>query len=276
MLQFKDGPQFSDQFCRLFWVAYVYESDFASELSLGPASGIIQYEEMVPYPQADQIHIEDDIVMNQDMGFNSPNDFSPRSLITAQPELAAFQISTNSAIRRFLNRINAVMYNPKEAWRQKNFDTYLTWLLRIASELEDHHEAIHRNLPAFLLSTDASDFWQLHTKGDTSELSHRRLSNHRWNVARLRGRYFAGQYVIHRPFVEAVLYKPQEIENHPKSAELLEKCRLCIEGCSGFVRIFSTEPAYSTTNLFATGMAQVLLFCRLARIPNFQEELQEH
>merc|ERR1712098_652511 len=34
VLQSQEAPKFSASFCRLFWVIYVYESDFAMELSL--------------------------------------------------------------------------------------------------------------------------------------------------------------------------------------------------------------------------------------------------
>lgn len=167
--------------------------------------------------------------------------------------IAAFQISTNSAIRRFLNRITAVIYNPHELWRKRDHASYVIWLLKITNELQSHHEAIHNNLPPFLLSTDESMFGQ-HGRSTASGAEHQKYTNHLWNVSRLRGRYCAGEYLICRASFEFVLLNPDAVHG-PSGEELLRKCRSCINACVEFVRVFSVQPANSMTNLFATGMA---------------------
>ncbi|KAG7150860.1 Citrinin biosynthesis transcriptional activator ctnR like protein [Verticillium longisporum] len=41
---------FSESFRRLYWVAFIYEGDFISEVSITLPSGIARYEDVVPYP----------------------------------------------------------------------------------------------------------------------------------------------------------------------------------------------------------------------------------
>ncbi|KFY71216.1 hypothetical protein V499_08578 [Pseudogymnoascus sp. VKM F-103] len=151
----KEYPEFSDPFRRLFWVVYVNESDFASEFSLTPPSGMTLFEDIVPYPSPDDTDSE----MDYDIGLNKT--LMSTSLPDPGPydNFAAFQVSTSSAIRRFINRATAVLYSPHEVRRKENHTTYIMRLHRLASELRSHHEAIHKNLPSFLLSTDPSDFW---------------------------------------------------------------------------------------------------------------------
>ena len=201
----------------------MYESDFASELSLTPPSGIARFEDLVPYPSSMPTNIE----LNDNLD-DSPMSTSPQEAKQHQ-DIAAFQISANSAIRRYLNRINAVMYDPKESWRKRNHTAYATWLIKVSSELKDHHEAIHRNLPLFLLRTDTTDF-AMSEDFQYSERDQVRETSHPWNVVRLKGRYWAGQYVIHRPFVEYVLLNPAQFSSNPLKDEMLERCKTCING----------------------------------------------
>jgi hypothetical protein len=277
-LENRERPYYSDAFRRLFWVIYVHESDFASELSLTPPSGITRLEDIVPYPTSQQTDVD------YDKGsFDGTMEISRPS---PTQDLAAFQISTNSAIRRYLNRINAVLYDPKESWRKRNHTTYATWLLKVSGELEAHHEAIHRHVPLFLLSTGFGD--SMETNGDefqspqftqvdqTQPQINHRLTSHPWNVVRLKGRYYAGQYVIHRPFIEYVLSNPVQFSDSPLKEELLEKCKTCIAGCYGFVKVFVNEQANCTTNVFATGMAMftMVVILMIATIcPSFQSIL---
>ncbi|PVH82098.1 hypothetical protein DL98DRAFT_530530 [Cadophora sp. DSE1049] len=275
VLQSPETPKFSDSFCRLFWVIYVYESDFAMELSLTTPSGITRYEEIVKYPTSEQTNAEYHSPMNMDT--SSPSGFSDhaaRLRYSTDSNLVAFQISTNSAIRRFLNRITAVMYNPHESWRKKDHTTYVSWLLKISNELQNHHEAIHSNLPHFLLSTDPQAFWHDDPGKGTLAADHREFSNHLWNVSRLRGRYCAGQYLICRASYEFVLLNPEAAASHPRGQEIMDKCRSCIQSCVDFVRIFGVKPINSTTNLFATGMAtfaMVTILMISTSSPQFQQ-----
>lgn len=252
----KEYPEFSEPFRRLFWVVYVNESDFASEFSFTPPSGMTLFEDIVPYPSPDENNSD----MDYDIGPGKPS--MSNSLRDSRPydNFAAFQVSTISAIRRFINRATAVLYSPHEVRRKENenYTTYITRLHRLACELRSHHEAIHRNLPSFLLSTDPADFWQQINPGgstSTDTINRIRFENHLWNVARLRGRYFAGLYIINRPLLENLLLNPHLIDLHPRKTAVLDSCKECLIGCSGFVKIFFAEPANSLTNLFATGMA---------------------
>ncbi|KAG4428404.1 hypothetical protein IFR05_016116 [Cadophora sp. M221] len=275
VLRSEGTPVFSDSFCRLFWVIYLYESDFAMELSITPPSGITRYEDMVQYPASEQTG--EDYSSPMSMDTSSPSGYSDRSTrprYSTDSNLVAFQISTNSAIRRFLNRITAVIYNPHEAWRKQYQTTYVNWLLKITNELQNHHEAIHSNLPPFLLSTDARTFWHGEPGRATSAADNREFTNHLWNVSRLRGRYCAGQYLICRPSFEFVLLNPDVVSTHPRGQEILDKCRSCINSCVNFVRIFSVEPANSMTSLFATGMAtfaMVIILMISTTSPQFQQ-----
>jgi len=253
-LESHGNAQFSDKFCRLFWIVYVYEGDFAAELSFNRPSGITDLEEFVPYPSEPTPGGMDVEVNESSKGMDDGESASPRNE-TPYLDFEAFQISTNSAIRRFLNRISAVVYDPKEAWRKHNPVSYGQWLLKINSELEAHHQAIHSNLPRFLLSTTSSDEWSRVSHSTCLQRDEKRAMNHDWNATRLAGRFHAGLYVIHRPFIEFVLVNPSQYEAHPLRAELLDKCRLCLAGCAGFIKVFFTSQANCATNLFATGMA---------------------
>ena len=66
-----------DGFRRLYWVVFIWEGDFISEISINLPSGIAKFEELIPYPT-----------------------FESRD---PEEELVAFQISTNVSIQRFLN-----------------------------------------------------------------------------------------------------------------------------------------------------------------------------
>ncbi len=122
--------KFSDSFCRLFWVTYVLESDFAMEMTLTPPSGITRFEEMVRYPASEQTSTDHDINIPSPSGYL---EYDAKTTDSTAVNLAAFQISTNSAIRRFLNRITAVIYNPQETWRKQHQKSYINWLLKITT-----------------------------------------------------------------------------------------------------------------------------------------------
>ncbi|VUC29282.1 unnamed protein product, partial [Clonostachys rosea] len=227
-----------DEFARLFWVAYIYESDFVSEVSLNQPSGIVRYEELIPYPTVKEL---------------AGDRASAESVaIARQEELVAFQITTNASIRRFLNRVNSTVYSPTEYLHDHGSD-YATWLLRLTTDLWSHHAAVYNNLPDFLLTTypnDApfADSPTAHIEGLLPR------GNNPWNIVRLKGRYYAGQYIIHRPFVEYALLNTERLESHPAKHSILNGCMMCIEGCAGFIRVFNVDPANSITGLFAGGM----------------------
>lgn len=246
----RSNDGFSDAFRRLYWVAFIYEGDFISEISITLPSGIARYEDLVPYP---------DFNIGETRHESESPDIGADDVMTglssSKEELIAFQISTNAAIRRFLNRVNSVVYDSKEQYRMARPD-YATWLLRITSDLWAHHSAVYNNLPDFLLTSKPGipsneDPSSPSTPGFIRSI---RPTNNPWNVLRIQGRYHAGKYIIFRPFIEYVCLNLSHFDTHPSRVVILEKCRLCLEGCQGFIKVFDTEPANSITCLFATGM----------------------
>lgn len=228
-----------DQFSRLFWIAFIYEGDFVSEISITLPSGIARYEDLVPYPT-----------------FNLASDGADPAVVQ-QEELVAFQITTNASIRRFLNRVNSAVYNAKEQQRQQRDHgaDHASWLLRITQDLWSHHAAVYRSLPEFLLRSSSDAGVSPAAESPTARIEGLMpRGNNPWNILRLKGRYYAGQYIIHRPFIEYALLNADRFETHPHKAAILSNCGTCLHGCMGFIRVFDAEPANSISCLFATGM----------------------
>jgi hypothetical protein len=242
------GSPVPEEFSRLYWVAFIYEGDFVSEISATLPSGIARFEEQIPYPT-----------------FRAAADAMETDTVTSQhEELVAFQITTNASIRRFLNRVNSAVYNAKEQQRRQRDRRaeHAAWLLRISQDLWAHHAAVYRNLPNFLLtsSEEVQNFSprSLLVGSPTAPIDGMApRGNNVWNILRLKGRYYAGQYIIHRPFVEYALLNTDHFSVHQYHDEILNGCRMCFEGCIGFFRVFDIEPSNSITCLFATGMVYV-------------------
>lgn len=239
-----------DPFRRLYWISFIYEGDFVSEISVTLPSGIARYEDKIPYPDFT------DVAQSV-----SPNN-EPTITRRSQEELVAFQITTNAAIRRFLNTINSVVYDNREQYRATR-SNYASWLLRISEDLWTHHTTIYRNLPDFLLTSQPQDISMTDMEPITSPASLQSptarieelpLGNKPWNILRLKGRYYAGQYIIHRPFVEYALLNMENFDTHPCKDAILKRFKMCLDGCLGFIRVFDTEPVNSLTCLFPTGM----------------------
>ncbi|KAG9499446.1 hypothetical protein J7337_007902 [Fusarium musae] len=230
----------SDGFRRLYWISFIYECDFISEISIVSPSGIARYEDKIPYP-----------AFNAESHPISPSvpESSEASAIRSQEELVAFQITTNSAIRRFLNTVNTVVYDDKEQFRTRR-SNYASWLLRISEDLWSHHSAIYRNLPEFLLSNPSQD---VPMTGDddtnspaslqspTARIQGIPVGNNSWNILRLKGRYYAGQYIIHRPFIEFIVLNINNFESHPCKEAVLKRSKSCLDGCSGFIKVFDVQ-----------------------------------
>ncbi|KAF5548622.1 3-oxoacyl-reductase [Fusarium mexicanum] len=223
----------SDGFRRLYWISFIYECDFISEISIVSPSGIARYEDKIPYP-----------AFTAEIHPISPESSEARS----QEELVAFQITTNSAIRRFLNTVNSVVYDDKEQFRTRR-SNYASWLLRISEDLWSHHSAIYRNLPEFLLSNPSQDVPM--TGADTSSPASLQsptariqgipVGNNSWNILRLKGRYYAGQYIIHRPFIEFIVLNIDNFESHPCKDAVLKRSKSCLDGCTGFIKVFDVQ-----------------------------------
>lgn len=241
-----------DAFCRLYWIAFIYECDFISEISIISPSGIARYEDKIPYPA---FTTENRPVSPS--GQESPELCSIRS----QEELVAFQITTNSAIRRFLNTVNSVVYDDKEQFRTRR-SNYASWLLRISEDLWSHHSAIYHNLPEFLLTNSSRDVPMTGAdasspaslQSPTARIEGLSVGNNSWNILRLKGRYYAGQYIIHRPFIEFIVLNINNFESHPCKGAVLKRSKSCLDGCMGFIKVFDVEPVNSLTCLFPTGM----------------------
>lgn len=173
------------------------------------------------------------------------------------PSIIAFQISTNASIRRALNRAISVIYDTKEQYRMAR-PNYAAWLIRITGDLWAHYSAVYQNLPDFLL-TSSTDNTSPAAAGSFSPstpnfIRSTELGSNPWNVIRLKGRYYAGLYFIHRHLIEFVVLNPATFDSNPSRIEVLEKCRLCLDGCRGFIRVFDVDPANSVTCLFPSGM----------------------
>ncbi|KAL5586958.1 hypothetical protein FOVSG1_012094 [Fusarium oxysporum f. sp. vasinfectum] len=242
----------SDGFRRLYWISFIYECDFISEISIVSPSGIARYEDKIPYPAF--------TAENHPISPSVPESSEAHS-IRSQEELVAFQITTNSAIRRFLNTVNSVVYDDKEQFRTRR-SNYASWLLRISEDLWSHHSAIYRNLPEFLLSNPSQDVPM--TGADTSSPASLQsptariqgipVGNNSWNILRLKGRYYAGQYIIHRPFIEFIVLNIDNFESHPCKDAVLKRSKSCLDGCTGFIKVFDVQTVNSLTCLFPTGM----------------------
>ncbi|TQN70501.1 hypothetical protein CSHISOI_04940 [Colletotrichum shisoi] len=121
-------------------------------------------------------------------------------------ELVAFQISTNAAIRRFLNRVNSVVYDSRDQFRMTRA-SYADWLLRTTADLWSYHGALYRNLPDFLLTSqprrrapDPPDHEGVSNSPTAMAAATttpgiirvEELGDNPWNVLRLKGRYSPG------------------------------------------------------------------------------------
>lgn len=232
-------------------MSFIYEGDFVSEISITLPSGIARYEDLVPYPVKGHPYRTTQTENTPGSEAATPGSSS----FDRTEELVAFQISTNAAIRRFLNRVNSVVYDSKDQFRMTRAN-YANWLLRITEDLWSYHGAIYRNLPDFLLKSQPLPM-QLDpaSSPDTPGLSRLpELGNNPWNVLRLEGRYYAGQYIIHRPFIEYVLLNVEHFPTHPCREAILQRCRQCLQGCRGFINVFDKDTANSVTGLFAAGI----------------------
>ncbi|KPM38482.1 hypothetical protein AK830_g8086 [Neonectria ditissima] len=242
-----------EEFRRLYWVAFIYEGDFMSELCVTLPSGINRYEDLIPYPTQ---------VTSTNKGSLYPTPSLENCTGSASPthdneELVAFQVSTNASIRRLLNRVHSMVYDSKDRFRMTRVE-YVKWLLRVSEDFWAYHDTIYRNLPEFLLvSQPIPDQSRPESAQHSGFPSIKGLYNNPWNVLRLQGRYYAAQHIIHRPFIDYVLLNMDHIESHPDRVAILQKCGLCLEGCKGFFSVFNVEEANSLTCLFATGMADI-------------------
>jgi hypothetical protein len=229
----------------------MYEGDFVSEISITLPSGISRYEDIVPYPANATFSRH----LNNVDSPSTPESTRALAAYDKTEELVAFQISTNGAIRRFLNRVNSVVYDSKDQFRMTR-SSYANWLLRITEDLWSYHDAIYKNLPDFLLKSQPQHNRANgpDTASHASPSGKENFRNNPWNVRRLEGRFYAGQYIIHRPFLEYILLNIDHFNTHPCREAILERGRLCLQGCSGFIKVFDTDPANSVTCLFASGM----------------------
>ncbi|KAH8660475.1 hypothetical protein BX600DRAFT_383208 [Xylariales sp. PMI_506] len=245
----------SESFRRLYWVAFILEGDFVSEVSITLPSGLARFEDLVPYPVFEH---ETRRATDANAPHSGSVDIHNHVATDQDQELFGFQISTNASLRRCLNRVNNVIYDVKEQSRITQPEN-VAWLLRVTQDLWAHYSALHRNVPDFLLTSAAlgndqqSNVFDITSSSPQSSIDGN-LSNNPWNVVRLRGRYFAGQYIIHRPFIEYVLRNSEHLDANPFKSTVFDKCRACLEGCRGFIKTFDVDPANSITCLFASGM----------------------
>ena len=205
-----------------------------------------KYEDLVPYPV---FEIESDASAEAD------------GSAAKASELIAFQLSTNVSIRRCLNRVNSVLFDSREQQARATQPSYISWLLRTTDDLWTHHTAVYLKIPDFLFTNDPSrsesphqDYHQLPFPPSQRADTNADMGNNPWNVVRLKGRYYAGQYIIHRSFIEFVLLNLNQFLAHPNKMTVLERCKVCLEGCAGFIGVFDREPLNGATCLFSAGI----------------------
>ncbi|KAL2859394.1 hypothetical protein BJX68DRAFT_261835 [Aspergillus pseudodeflectus] len=255
---------FPEPLRRLYWVAFIYEGDYGSEISINLPSGMAMYEDIVPYP-GQYASLRDTTANTLP---STPSTASSLSTRDPNDEFVAFQLTTNAAIRRFLNRVHSLVYNHQDHSHRA------PWLLHMTDEFSAYHDAIYKHVPDFLLSSQRGqhDHQKLsppNTGTTCSPSMGMGMDNDSWNVLRLRGRYYACQHIIHRPLVEYVLGNSASFHADPDRDVILGKCRLCLLGCIGFIEVFDVEDVNSVTCLFATGLAYIIIL-RVATIcPHF-------
>ncbi|WZH48340.1 Zn2-C6 fungal-type domain-containing protein [Fusarium acuminatum] len=179
----------------------------------------------------------------------------------------------------------SVFYDDKERFRTRQ-SNYASWLLRIAEDLYSHHSAIYHNLPEFLLTNSSQDVSMTgidssspaSLQSPTTRIQGIPTGNNSWNVLRLKGRYYAGQYIIHRPFIEFIILNIDNFEYHPHKEAVLKRSKTCLDGCAGFIKVFDVETANSLTCLFPTGMVtftMTIILMVATTIPVFCDLLPE-
>lgn len=230
-----------DPLRRLYWISYIWEADFTSEFHVHAPSGIARYEDHVPYPL-----FEDGSRKRKGNG--------------SSPGMIAFQVSTNISLRRCLNRVNSLLFASSDHESRESQLGHIDRLLRTTQELWTHHTALFQNIPAFLLRSNGTDDHRPRLGINLSPVAlsepddEAGAGNNPWNVTRLKGRFYAAQYIIHRPFIELVLLTDRKHDENAFNQAILENCRACLEGCMGFVGVFDLDQLNSVTCLFSAGI----------------------
>ncbi|KPA38979.1 oleate-activated transcription factor 1 [Fusarium langsethiae] len=148
------------------------------------------------------------------------------------------------------------------------------------------YESIYHNLPEFLLTNSSQDISMTgidlsspaSLQSPTTRIQGILTGNNSWNVLRLKGRYYAGQYIIHRPFIEFIVLNIDNFECHPHKEAVLKRSKTCLDGCAGFIKVFDVETANSLTCLFLAGMAtftMTIILMVATTLPVFYDLLPE-
>lgn len=143
-----------------------------------------------------------------------------------------------------------MFYDQKDHFRMPRVE-YVAWMFRVAEDFWSYHADVYRNVPEFLFIPRSGVDTVAPDTAHHAEI----LENNPWNVLRLKGRQYAAQHIIYRPFIDYVLLNSDQIDSHPEREAILQKCGLSLEACKGFINVFDVDEANSMTCLFATGMA---------------------
>ncbi|KAI1344892.1 hypothetical protein F5Y15DRAFT_10362 [Xylariaceae sp. FL0016] len=224
-----------NQLAFAFWTCLQLESDILAEMQL-PHSGILQYESLMPYP---------DTTWAVNQGFPAP---------LVQSYLAQLYL------RKQLNQIHNLLYNPENDERQASLETGIN---HIQSMLKD---------------TRSTWVPQDYVWNDSDPLATDILS------ARLRAKYWGSQVIIYRPFLRMILNNeaqpPTAYQIQPASAatwdnlgldagspsvpthfdpRTIDYARLAIEALVESTRAFhgmDPNQRIIVTNVFGTAHAQ--------------------
>ncbi|KAI0394272.1 hypothetical protein F5Y17DRAFT_475941 [Xylariaceae sp. FL0594] len=154
-----------NQLALAFWTCLQLESDILAELPL-PQSGILQYENQMPYPNTNFI---------TDSGF---------------PAHVGEGYMAQLYLRKQLNKVHTLLYHPDKRYGREHIETTVGEVQEIQQYLRDARDA-----------TVAENCWvpPHYQWSDRDPLATDLLS------ARLRAKYWGSQVIIYRPFLRHIL-----------------------------------------------------------------------
>ncbi|KAF8855543.1 hypothetical protein BDZ45DRAFT_626148 [Acephala macrosclerotiorum] len=178
------NPEDDECIRRIFWSCYIVESDYISELSHLPQSGVADQESEVPLPGPLQTHFTE-----------------------SETESSALYFLSCISIRRLLNRVHHLLYAPEK------HNSYISQtssqndgLKALITELDRQLVLWHDTLPNFLQ-------FEENTQDCRNE-----------HAAFLRQRYLACKSVIYRSYVEIMLKHGELQQHSRETVEGAGRC----------------------------------------------------
>ncbi|CZR54162.1 related to C6 transcription factor [Phialocephala subalpina] len=178
------NPEDDECIRRIFWSCYIVESDYISELSHLPQSGVADQESEVPLPGPLQTHFTE-----------------------SETESSALYFLSCISIRRLLNRVHHLLYAAEKHnnYTSSQNSSQNEGLKALIAELDRQLVLWHETLPGFLQ-------FEENTQDCGNE-----------HAAFLRQRYLACKSVIYRPYVEIVL-KHGDVQHARETVEGAGRC----------------------------------------------------